>query len=267
MPANDQTTPFPSKRNCIFRLLKRGFRYSCVLDVGVNYATPELINLFPNLMHYLIEPVPFYNPEIQAHYNKINHQIINCAIGKANGSCEIQTYAVDGGKKPTHAKVTEIYHEVAPDAGQLKAYKESNGATQLFEVPIYTLDSLIENYIFPSGVHENILLKIDVDSIELDILQSLSNHSSAVSALVIEAHLENCCDLIKCAQSKNYVLEEITDFCFKKGKMTQFDLVFVSQTNQLQKSTMDNDVPELIWKNWFQLSSIDPNPWNILPPD
>ncbi len=252
---------FPSKVNALKRMRVGGLEISCIVDVGVNKSTSELIVAFPDVFHYLIEPVPFYHSQISRSYSDVPHQIFTVAIGASPKVTAIQTYAVDDGSSPTHARIVDL------DSDNLKGlsgFYEQDGPNRLFLVDSYSLDDFIQNNITEQDHKTNILLKIDVDSNDLEILSSLKDYSRCVNVVIIETHLSDMVEIIRIANDRGFALFEVVDLCYMRGSLRQMDLIFVK--DEICKSLFSASVsPAEIWQQWFQLSSLDPNPWTKYP--
>lgn len=82
---------FPSKRNSLHYI--RGFSgdsIQTVIDVGILYSTPELMQNFPDKKHVLVEPVSLFNEVISQNYEGIDYDLLNVAASKDDGVMRLQ---------------------------------------------------------------------------------------------------------------------------------------------------------------------------------
>ena len=259
-----QRSPFPSKFDSLYRLNHLGFKPNSIIDIGVNKCTIELIHLFPSLKHYLVEPLIGYNKYIEENYKSIPHEIFNIGIGSKSGFFELQAYSVDGGEEPTHSMLTKECMNESADSPTNHAYQLCNGMTKC---KVLTLDEFISKTI-PSDlkVDNNILLKVDVDSVEYDILKNIGNVKEYIGCIVIECRTELLHQFIEMANNHGYYLWEFCDVCYLDNHMSQFDLIFISEiVHNTVKNALEYNVKNKanIWERYYELSSIDPNSWTL----
>ncbi len=86
----------PIKRQTLGILRQRGVPVRSVLDVGVQYGTPDVAEAFPDVLHVLFEPVAEYLPHIERAYANTQHRIVPCAVSDRSGSTLLGTIALDG---------------------------------------------------------------------------------------------------------------------------------------------------------------------------
>ena len=147
---------FPSKRDSLRILRKLGVDFGCVVDVGVQSCTQELIDVFPDIRHFLFEPVPNYLSSIRKKYENIDYEIFQVAVSDTDGLGELNIRSADSSGNVTHSHV---------DYGQDMGRPESVRGTDVekISVPLVRLSSIIREQDLPAPI----LLKIDVDGHEL----------------------------------------------------------------------------------------------------
>lgn len=201
----------PHKKDALQMLRRLGVQCGCIFDVGVQGQTHELIATFPDLKHYLFEPVAQYIPMIKATYAKIDHEIFNVAVSDRDGTGQLRLVRL-ASETVTHSKVVEgpVQPGVAPE--------------DVVEVRLMRLSTLLAQRSFA----EPILLKIDVDGHELAILDGLAGGESKIGVVIIEAGPKNFVVRMARLQSMGFIFWDAVDPCYYKGCLAQMDLIFVS---------------------------------------
>ncbi len=148
----DEVPTEPTKRSCFERLKRAGVMINTVVDVGVEDGTPELIQAYPQARHLLIEPLTSHNPQIEAAYAGVPHEIYNMACSNEDGTCWLIATSVHASGRATHAHI-----DAAP------AKPGSGSVVGCEPIRRVRLDSLG----LPLGEH--ILLKVDVDGEDLEV--------------------------------------------------------------------------------------------------
>lgn len=125
-----------------------------VIDVGVQYATPFLMECFPEAFHYLIEPVSIYHDAIVKKYKEsgIAHNLIKSAASDVEGILYQHLQTLDGSGNVTHSQLLDQRIESLP------------GLVDIEATPVVKLDSISH------GVGRY-LVKIDVDGLEEKIVR------------------------------------------------------------------------------------------------
>lgn len=197
---------FPSKRSGLRALRRLGVEFGCVVDVGVQSSTEELVEVFPDLTHYLFEPVPQYLPGIRKRYQGIKHELFHAAVSDRDGVGHLQLQSADGSGNITHSKL------------------QPGEDSKTIEVPLVRLSTAIAQNAFPSPI----LLKIDVDGHELPIIRGLKGAEEHVGCVVVEAPLKALFDRMGALQALGFVPWDINDLCYYKGCLWQVDMIFLS---------------------------------------
>lgn len=194
------------------RMLRRlGLSFGCIFDVGVQGQTQELIDVFPDLKHYLFEPVPQYLPVIRENYAALDHEILNVAVSDRDGLGQIKLIRLVA-NEVTHSCVVEELTQL-------------NDATlDIIDVQLVRLSTILAERTFP----QPIMLKIDVDGHEPAILEGLVGGEELIGAVIIESGLQDFAPRISRLQQMGFLLWDVVDPCYYKGCLAQMDLIFVS---------------------------------------
>lgn len=232
-------TRFPSKKDALEMLRSLGVEFGCVFDVGVQGKTQELIDVFPNLKHYLFEPVAHYIPMIERNYAQIDHEILNVAVSDRDGSGRLQVRNVGGGGGITHSAV------IGDSAAAALT------PVEVVDITLLRLSSLLARRSFP----EPILLKIDVDGHEMAILDGLQGGQDKIGAVVIEATLTNLGQRLDRAQKMGFVLWDINDLCYYKGCLWQVDMVLLAPAIAARAEMRPLNSDRILdWSKWQPFS-------------
>jgi FkbM family methyltransferase len=200
----------PTKLESLQLLRQKGLPVATVLDVGVHQQTPELIRVYPDVRHILVEPAIEFHDSIRVNYAGIDHVLVPKACGEFEGAAFLNIYDITGFGGITHTTITD--HPSSPHYRQ---------------IDITTLNSLILMFA-PKG---DILLKVDVDGVELKILKGAGACLQKCSCVVVEAALsiDNNLffDRVQYMREQGFELWDIVDFCYYKDCLSQVDAVFV----------------------------------------
>jgi FkbM family methyltransferase len=200
----------PTKLESLQLLRNRGLPVQAIVDVGVHQQTHELIKVYPDRLHILIEPAIEFHDSISKNYGSVDHILVPKACGEVEGSAFLNIYDISGAGGITHSTITP-----SPQSAQHRS------------IEIVTLSAIVESLV-PVG---EILLKVDVDGLELQILKGAGGKLQRCSCVVIEAALsfDNGLffDRINFMRSQGFELWDIVDFCYYKNCLSQVDVVFL----------------------------------------
>ena len=230
---------FPSKINSLNHLKQfLNDEIKTVIDVGVLNGTPELIKVFNDCKHVLVEPVDSFHENIIKVYNDhdIEFDLIKKACSNKIGKNELRVF--------NH--MTEDDYPTGSTLITRNEKRENNRAEiQITEVDTTTLDDLCKSYLGP------FVIKIDVDGHEFEILKGSGNCLEHTYLFVIEAWTSRIEETIRILSDKGFALWDITDFCYTRAQMSQVDLVF------LNKSLFKNSNYKEISPTYFGFKSKD----------
>lgn len=121
-----------------------------VIDVGVLDGTPNLYKAFPDARLVLVEALPMYEATCRRLMQGRTGDIHMCAVGSEEGTARIRHY---------------------PTLPARSSLLQTAGGNDLevveIEVPLRRLDQLIDR----GGLVGDVLLKIDVEGMELEVLK------------------------------------------------------------------------------------------------
>ncbi len=196
-----------SKLNALFNLKRSGFNPTIVFDVGAQVGTPELYNAYPDAHHVFIEPVAECVPILNEIAGQLKSAtVVNCAVSNVNGT--------------TSLSLTPSRHYSSIDT---KMGDESR------EIEVKTVDSIYEDI----EIEGPVLLKIDVDGIEVKVLQGAKSILRNDCVVVIEASIadENprFNRVVEFLSSYGYEVYDIVDPLYRQSDwhLWQVDLIFV----------------------------------------
>lgn len=202
----------PLKEDSLRKLIQMDVPIGAVLDVGVKTATYELLRVFPDKFHLLMEPIAEWNDGMKKNYSRggVAHEIVNVAVSDSNGDVKLKTSSVYKDKPISHARI--IGDEDAGDGPQYRT------------VPTRTLDSLVAE----RKLAKPYLLKIDVDGAELSVLAGAKQTLKDCSVVVIETGITNIVERAHAIQSAGFQPFDIVDFCYYDDRFVQADMIFLS---------------------------------------
>jgi len=206
-----------------------------VVDVGVQYSTPFLMEGYPAAFHHLIEPVTIYHEPIRQNYHKagIDFNLIEAAAADVDGVLYQHLQCLDVSGVVTHSQL------LAAENNSLK------GLLKIVKTPVVTLDAL-----FPSL--SNYLVKIDVDGIEEKIICGGSKTIRNASVVIIEATLGSLSSRTSLLEGLGMRLFDITEMCYYFDQLQQVDLIFVNTS--MIRGDMDFQPlvkhNPIVWSEW-----------------
>lgn len=230
---------FPSKINSLTHLKQfLNDEINTVIDIGILNGTFELIKVFNDCKHVLVEPVEKFYDNIIEVYNShnIEFDLIKKACSNKIGKNELRVF-------------NHMTNDDYPTGSTLiigKEKKEKNRTEiETTEVETTTLDDLCKSYIGP------FLVKVDVDGHEFEILMGAETCLEHTYIFVIEAWVSRIEETIRILNKKGFALWDITDLCYTRAQMSQVDLVF------LNKSLFKNSNYKEISPTYFGFRSKD----------
>lgn len=202
-----------NKLGSLNNLKRSGFNPSLVFDVGAQVGTPELYTAFPNAHHIFIEPVEECIPILNEISNVLKScTVLKCAVSNVNGRNRLSV------------SESKQYSSIEVNLGE-----------EFREIEVRTLDSIYEEFTHS----KSILLKIDVDGVELDVLKGSKSLFENECVIIIEASLgENNPRFFKITDylySYGFKVIDIVDTLYRPNDwhLWQVDLVFAKSESGL----------------------------------
>ena len=203
------TRPLPFKRNCLERLQKT-MSLSCIVDVGVQKATPELIDVFPDKKHYLFEPVTFFHEEIKSNYANLNYHLYPIALSDIQESMYVVTSSLNANGVPTHGHIIDKPVDI-----------DGNKIINCTTVEVNRFDQL------DLDIEKDFLLKVDVDGKDLEVLKGFGELLGSAAVIIVEATFRSIASRMACCLASGFQLMDIVDIVYYGQSIYQCDLVFI----------------------------------------
>lgn len=163
---SQKTMTRQSKHKALTLLRGRGFNPTMVIDVGAQTGTPPLYEVFPDAHHLMIEPVVENEPALRDVCSQLRSAEYLIAAVTRQG----------GGSVPLHVTEDRLYSCVGPE--------EPNGeGPPPRRVPAVSLDGVYAD----RGRPGPLLVKIDVDGLELEVLAGALSLMRPDAVFVVEA--------------------------------------------------------------------------------
>ena len=212
----------PTQADVLSALRELGVPINGILDVGVNSQTQSLKDAFPDLKHYLFEPVKSYWPLIKENYGKFDYNLYPVALSNADGtaylaSINIYDQKLNAGGAASHSYVSE----------KIVTQEEEPHLIDCKEIKRMKLDTVMKDVGSSKGPF---LLKIDVDGHELPILEGATETLKECSVVIIEATLQNLAERLEFLLGHGFRLFDLVDVSYYAGVLWQVDLVLVSSS-------------------------------------
>ena len=226
----------PTKKDSLFRLRRSGLDVKIILDIGVQHGTPELQEVFPDLKHFLFEPVEEYYSFIEENYKGYDYQLVRAAISERDGE-NLLNISKMGSDTVTHSSLDGT---VGGDTTESRLIKTM------------TLDTFLMHKDLPKPY----LLKLDVYGHELPILRGAGETLKNTSCIVVESPLCYLSERVTYLESKGFHLWDIVDLCYYRDNLHQVDLIFLNDDEKLKPQFSPWRNFEFDWNQWKELSQL-----------
>jgi len=210
---NSIITRVPVMNNVLNALPRLGVEVKAILDVGVCHGTPPLMKKFPNLKHYLFEPIDDHFNVIRSNYSKFDYQLFHVALSSSDGEAWQNGLCNNGSGRVTHSQIGDKPMDSDEDPRFVKAQR----------VPMARLDTLMKDL----DVAVPYLLKLDVDGHEIPILEGARETLKNAAVVIIEATAGTFLDRANFLAEEGFVLFDIVDFAYYSGVLHQVDIVLI----------------------------------------
>jgi FkbM family methyltransferase len=178
-----------------------------VIDVGIQHGTPPLMEVFPDLHHYLFEPVAEYYPHIRRNYAGIGHELVEAAVTDIDGELLLQTQKKTRGDEISHSFLTP---KSSADTRVVKGMR-------------------LDTYFAPHSPENRYLLKVDVEGADVPatILRGASGIFDRVSVVMIEMTVDRFMERAIILHEAGFDLWDLCDLCYYGDCLWQVDAFFV----------------------------------------
>ncbi|RKQ96200.1 FkbM family methyltransferase [Maricaulis maris] len=195
----------PRKLESLQVLRRRGIPVDAVVDVGVLHGTFELIDSFPDVHHFLFEPVEECAHIISQAYSKLDYTLVPKAVGSGDGVTSMRILGEPGSlNSSAHIKVVG-----------------ENGSERSVEV--ISLDSCFDQF----ETVENCLLKIDTDGSEIGVLKGSCTFLSRCAVVIVEATKDNIIEVMSFMSDRKFQIFDMVEPCYFDDALWQVDLIFI----------------------------------------
>jgi FkbM family methyltransferase len=186
-----------------------------VLDVGVHHGSPPFKNVFPDVEHWLFEPVAAFHDAITRYYADVPYRLFHVALSGEEGQANQVLLSVDRGGVVTHSQLSN----------DLARWEGNPHVVQIEPVQQTRLDTILKE----SAPAAPYLLKIDVDGVELDVLRGATDTLSRCSVVIVEASASGLLERLQFIANAGFGLFDVVDSCYYGGVLWQVDLVLVAR--------------------------------------
>lgn len=194
------------KKDVAFQVLRgRSVSVDCIVDVGVLHGTKELIASYPEVPHYLFEPVIECNPSIRQSYRYIRHEIINAAVGLQDQSGHMYCTG-DMGEISSSAKF--VLGRGFADEGSIKTVS-------------------LDHYFESNSDINNAFLKIDTDGSEENVILGATGFVEKCSVVMVETTSSHLVPIVTLMQDRDFVVFDIVEPCYYDEALWQCDIIFI----------------------------------------
>lgn len=208
------------KKQEAFRVLKeRGVCIDAVVDVGVLHGTSELIHHFPNVHHYLFEPVDECREAIRQAYAGLSFTLIQKAVGEGDRVASMRILGEAGSlDSSAHVRPESIGHD-------------------LRDVDVVSLDSMSAQL----DHIQDCLLKIDTDGNEVSVLEGAGCFLSKCAIVVVEVTQDNMADVVSRMSGHGFSIFDIVEPCYFDEALWQVDIIFLRRRDHIEKFDIISD--------------------------
>jgi FkbM family methyltransferase len=207
-----------TKEDALRTLRRKGLNIGTILDVGVQFDTPELRTQFADVHQVLFEPITEYHETIRQNYAGLSYEIVESAVSDIEGEMHFHSIRSD--------EDTGYVSHVRPAEKEWPATRSS---------PCVTLDGFLATRILPGPY----LLKIDVDGHETAILEGGIKTLRDSACLIVETTMPHLPDRCALAKAAGMCLWDIVDFAYYEDNLYQVDLIFLPYSLIMTNDELD----------------------------
>lgn len=220
-------------------------RIDSVIDVGVQNLTAPLIEIFPEIKHYLFEPVRMYLDKIEENYSDIDHEVILKAVSSKPGMLYQHLISQDGTGKITHSHLRDT-EELIPGF--------ENFYLEIIPTEVTTLDEYFKN--IDLGANFNSIIKIDIDGLESEVMKGAEDVAKKCGLIVVECAVGSLGERILLAEKFGYRVWDIVSPGYYKNQLSQVDVFFINrrlENANINFSPWRQTKGKIEWNEWVHL--------------
>ncbi len=193
-------------------------KIEAVLDIGVQYGTPCLMETFPNSHHFLFEPVTQYHESIKNLYTQkgIEFNLYNFAV--SDKAQILYLHNLNSGNGSTSISHSHILPEKQPA-------KFGDRLHSVETIHAQCLDTWATTCTIP----EPYIVKIDVDGVEDLIIKGASKVLSRASIVMVESDMVHLSSRLCELERLGMILFDIVGQGYYHEQLHQVDLILVSK--------------------------------------
>ena len=210
-------------------MVPKGLRPATVIDVGVGYGTPWLMEGFPDAYTVLVEPNEGFREPIERLMATRRGEVHFIGAGAREAemtlTLNVQRLTSSTMSKPSHTQIDEY------------ARRGWTRETREVAVPVRRLDSLAH-----AAWPKPFLLKIDSEGFELEVLAGATGLLADVQCLIAEVSVAeryaggyDFASFIAALDGYGFQMFDITDMLQfgRRGRLSTIDAVFVPKGSSL----------------------------------
>lgn len=207
-----------TKEDALRTLRRKGLDVGTILDVGVQFDTPELRTQFADVHQVLFEPIAEYHETIRHNYAGLSYEIVQAAVSDKEGEMHFHSIRT--------SEETGYVSHVRPAEKEWPATRSAQSIT---------LDGFLATRALPGPY----LLKIDVDGHETAILEGATNTLYHSACLIVETTMPHLPDRCALAKNAGMCLWDIVDLAYYEGNLYQVDLIFLPYSLIMTNAELD----------------------------
>ena len=215
-----------------------------VIDIGVQRRTDFLMDVYPDCLHHLFEPVNTYYTDLESNYQarNITYQLHKVALSNTDGVLFLHNTSVDGSGNVTHSQIKQDRDENLDFLVNIEEI-ETCRLDSVFSSSTSTLDDL------------SYIVKLDVDGVEEKIIEGGVDVISGASFVVIEASIgrQDLCSRAAILEKQGFRIFDICDHAYYFGQLALVDLVMINnrlRQDEIKFRPWQYTEGKVVWSKW-----------------
>lgn len=213
-----------------------------VLDIGAQRKTDFLMEVFPDRLHHLFEPVTTYHSDLEKNYRDagIGYKLHKIALSDTDGLLYLHNTSVDGSGRVTHSHIKPQREETLPFL------------IGIDEIETRRLDTVFSR----DGLGElSYLVKLDVDGVEEKIIEGGRDVINGASFVIIEASIgrQDLCSRAAMLERCGFRMFDICDNAYYFGQLALVDLVMINnrlRDREIKFRPWQFTDGAVVWEKW-----------------